>query len=954
MVTYFWLFCCWTIKGNVRRVGSDQVLEREAVVQAVSELLYRARLGRGGNLFIIGEAGLGKTTLVQFACSLAASDVRVGLARGDVMETGLPFGLIAQLIDSLGGKDAIEAAGPFASADEARASRYYHTLRWLQALAANSPVLLALDDLHWSDGDSLALVSYLCRRIASLPVAVVSTLRPWPPRAEEVCMGLAAAGHARLDRLSALSEQAARALLVDRIGHAVAEEVVDGACTSSAGNPLLLEHLALAIGHDAASTQATTPWHAPHDVLLLGRFGGLPAAGLQLARAACVVGGRFDPGLAVALAGLGEDEAVLALDALSRSGLVRDVGALTAEFTHPLFRQALYDDLPPMVRHELHGRAFRLLLERGMEAEAAEHAVLGSLSGDAEAVAVLGRAGQSALRAGGLSTAIARLEAAVRLAGSQATPELLLLLGEARLAGGQGAEAARIYEMLIERSDLPAIARVEALRMLGRAMFITGQGARGTHRFEEAVAAAGTDRPALAVQAVLDHSRAAWLTGGPVAALLAMDRARDIAQGLDESVRMEVEAARGFVAFVAGDPTGLEAAIAAGRWAERHDAAIVRDLWWNWGTRRNSGRAAKYAERFDESESVFAAMFAQAEHIGSPQAIVSLAAHHADTLSRQGRLVEALRFATRAAALAELTPMADAFAYVVKALLLLHMGRLRESEMYCLRAEGAARVRGQWLPLLRVWHLRALRCVHEGDLGQACDLYTHLADETARLGIGEPCLVPWARNAVVAHLRAGHVDEAERVVTWVGGCAERLPCRWPRIAAGAGRASLAERRGDDDVADAEFRGALALHPEVELPIERVETLLQFGGFLRRSGRLHEARDTLREALAAAESTGARRLAQSVHAELAVAGGRRRKHHAAPESLTAQEQRVARLAAAGRGSLEIARQLSLSVRTIETHLGRIYAKLGVHSQRELMARRIDAARSAPDKERMDPS
>ena len=144
------------------------------------------------------------------------------------------------------------------------------------------------------------------------------------------------------------------------------------------------------------------------------------------------------------------------------------------------------------------------------------------------------------------------------------------------------------------------------------------------------------------------------------------------------------------------------------------------------------------------------------------------------------------------------------------------------------------------------------------------------------------------------------------------------------------------------MAGAEFRRALALHDEVRLPIERIETLLEYGGFLRRCGRLNEARGALRDALATADTIGARWLAQCVEAELAVAGGRRRRHDASVRELTAQEQRVARLAAAGHSCAEIAAELSLSMRTIETHLGRIYAKLGVHSQRELMVKRNQPA------------
>jgi DNA-binding CsgD family transcriptional regulator len=909
---------------------SGSVLEREAVTQAVDEVLLQARSGRGGSLFVIGHAGLGKTELFRLAASCGRPDMQVGVARGDVLETALPFGLIAQLVDSLGGGEADEPAGPSASVHDARATRFYRTFRWLQALAAGRPVLLVVDDLHWGDGDSVALLSYLCRRLDTLPVAVMATLRPWPPSVEAVCRALAVDGHGRVVHLEALSRSATRALLVDRIGPWATEELVERAYAATAGNPLLLEQVAASVTADDGYPTAA--------VVAVPRFGGLTELGLRVARAASVLGDRFDPGLAVALAGLADHEAEAALAALDGSGLVGVTGVGAARFTHPYFRQALYDDLPPLVRQQLHGRAFRLLLQKGADLEAAEHAVLGNLSGDGDAVRVLTSAGRAALRLGGHDTAIRRLEAASRLAGTSASPELLLLLGEALVAGGRTSDAVDLFKTLTDRADLGCAERVEALRMLGRSLFMAGDVVHGRARLVEAAATAGSDRPELAVPALLDESRAAWLTGGPVAALPAVEKARDMAAGLDEAVRTEAEAAWGFVAFASGDPAGLGAATAAGSQAPADGAAVMRDLWWNWGTRRNSGRAAKYAERFEESESVFRAMFAHAEHSGSPHAIVSLAAHHAETLARQGRLEEALGLSNRATALGELAPMADAFAYAVDALLSWHLGRPEESEAYCRRAEKAGTDHGEWLPLLRVVHLRAVAAAHRGDLDRACDLYRRLADETARLGIGEPCLVPWARYAIVAHQRAGDLGQAERVLRWVAGCAERLPCRWPRIAAHAGRASLAEARGDDDAADAEFRRALALHEEVPLPLERIETLQEYGGFLRRCGRLTDARAALRDALATAEAIGARALAQSVEAELAVAGGRRRRRHASAGELTAQEQRVARLAAAGHSCAEIAADLSLSMRTIETHLGRIYAKLGVHSQRELMVKR----------------
>jgi len=173
------------------------------------------------------------------------------------------------------------------------------------------------------------------------------------------------------------------------------------------------------------------------------------------------------------------------------------------------------------------------------------------------------------------------------------------------------------------------------------------------------------------------------------------------------------------------------------------------------------------------------------------------------------------------------------------------------------------------------------------------------------------------------------------VLAWVERAAAPLPCRFPRIAAATGRAWLAETRGDYETAQAHFSAALALHGEVDLPVEHAETLLAYGAFLRRSGRQAVARPLLARAVRIAEATGARWLAGVAHEELKVAGGRLRPP-AAPGTLSAQEERVARLAAAGASNPEIAVQLSLSVHTIETHLEHIYAKLGIHTRYQLIA------------------
>jgi ATP/maltotriose-dependent transcriptional regulator MalT len=194
---------------------------------------------------------------------------------------------------------------------------------------------------------------------------------------------------------------------------------------------------------------------------------------------------------------------------------------------------------------------------------------------------------------------------------------------------------------------------------------------------------------------------------------------------------------------------------------------------------------------------------------------------------------------------------------------------------------------------------------------------------------------PLGRHAVVAHAGIGRIGDAERVVAWLEERASRLPCRWPAAAAAAGRASLALQQGQLAEADERYRAAVDQLDGVSLPLERAEILIERGSMLRRDGRPREARESFRTATELAESVGAAWLARRAVEELAAAGGRRRVRRAAHE-LTPQEQRIARLAATGASDRDIASHVAVSVRTVRTHLEHIYAKLGIHSRRELMA------------------
>jgi DNA-binding CsgD family transcriptional regulator len=290
--------------------------------------------------------------------------------------------------------------------------------------------------------------------------------------------------------------------------------------------------------------------------------------------------------------------------------------------------------------------------------------------------------------------------------------------------------------------------------------------------------------------------------------------------------------------------------------------------------------------------------------------------------------------------LADVMPALTMTASLVHAEALLQLDRLDEAASWLERAEAAPAFRASWLPALRLRAINGQRALRAGEWEVASMHFRAAEKLSAQAGIGEPCLSPWARYAVVSHLRAGRTADAQRVLGWLDRCAARLPCRWPRIAALSGRAELAELAGDAAATEAAFGQALALHDGLELPLERIETLLEYGMFLRRAGSQTRARPVLAEAVSAAEAIGARWLARHAHSELGASGGRRRR--TSDNRLTPQERRVLDLAAQGLSNDAIASRLRVAGGTVKTHLEHIYAKLGVHSRRELMLRRPDTA------------
>ncbi|MEA2618589.1 MAG: hypothetical protein QOE72_4372 [Chloroflexota bacterium] len=917
--------------------------EREAVLDAIRHLLESARAGRGGTLLVVGEAGLGKTSVLEHARRLAGGGIRVGAGRGDPMESELPFGLFSQALAAAGGPDLL---GRGTTAPAPPGANLYEVLRWIGEQGPD-PLLLALDDLQWADNDSLALLSFLCRRIGERPVAVIGTLRPWPPRAREISAALVGGGHARLEQLRPLSERAARALLAAQAGDRQREAVMARALRLCNGNCLLLEQVAgsLRRGENLPEpTDTSRPWIS--DELLLARFAALPQPALRFAQAASAFGIHFRTRPVAEVARMDEAELDTAIEALSRSGLMRGSGGRALEFVHPLFCQALYEDMAAPVRARLHARAVTVLAGEGMDSEAAQHAIRADLVGDPAAIAVLESAGRAALRSGALQTAVHLLQTALDFSGERPSPALLGVLGEALLTGGRPVAAIEVQERLLDDHSLPPAGRVAVLRLLGHAHWASGASGRAALHLDEAAALA--ERSGLipaAIEVLLDQAQTSWLTVGPGDSLRAVTRARDLAEHVDEPLRTRVCSAWGFISFLCGDPSGLDATATAAAEVERDLGAHLPELTSSWGALMTHGHVGKYAERLTEARRVLDVALGAAERLGAVEAIAAVALSLGDTLIRAGRLDEALVLAERGSAIGELVPFMAPFGAAGNAILTQLMGRLDESDQWCRTVEALPGPPA--IALLWVEHVRGRRDLAEGRAHAASDRFVEAEELTRRAGIGEPCVVPWARHAVAAHVGAGRLDDARRVLGWLSTCAARLPCRWPRIALACGSAHLAEAEGDLATAERHLLAALDLHDQVDLPLERVQTLIEHGGLLRRSGRPAAARAPLAAALHLAEASGAVWLAEQARAELAVAGGRRHRRLDEPERLTAQEERVADLVCGGRSNQQIAQHLSVSVNTVETHLKHVYAKLGVRSRLELVGRRADEPKDHGD-------
>ena len=328
-------------------------------------------------------------------------------------------------------------------------------LERLDELSARGPVLLAVEDLHWADPATLAVLARVAAGIEYLPAGLLVSVRPQPRRAPlGALLGALAARGAQTLRLGPLDPPATGELLAALVGVAPGARLVRQA-ERAAGNPLFVCELvgALQDGGAICGGELTSAGPAPAlPLTILHRLSFLPEDVLDLLGLASVLGASFDAADLALLAGRPPSQLIAPLRAAQRAGVVEARGERLA-FRHELVRDALYEDMPLSVRRGLHAEVAAALTRAGRPAErVAEHL----LRGGADPEALVTAARELIGRAPGAAVDLYR-----RAQADGARADLAAELAEALVAAGRlGEGEAACREALAGELDAEWAARL--------------------------------------------------------------------------------------------------------------------------------------------------------------------------------------------------------------------------------------------------------------------------------------------------------------------------------------------------------------------------------------------------------------------------------------------------------------------------------------------------------------
>ncbi|WP_407561721.1 AAA family ATPase [Streptomyces sp. 184] len=897
----------------------------------IERLLADARAGRSGVRVVRGEAGIGKTALLEHARG-AAAGFRVECAAGVESETEFAFAglhqLCAPLLDRLGALPAPQQAAlgvALGLRDADPPDRFLvglATLSLLAEAAEERPLLCLVDDAQWLDEASAQILAFVARRVDAERMALVFALRD--PGRHAAFTGLPELRPARL------GEADARALLAATIRTPLDEGVRDRIIAEARGNPLaLLElprsaeqaHLAELAGGFGLPDTLEVP-HRIEDSFRL-RSACLPAGTqtLLLVAAAEPLGDAALLWRAAAHLGLGAEAATPA----EAAGLL-EIGA-RVRFPHPLARSAVYRAAAPADRRRAHRALATATDPRTAPDRRAWHRAQAVTATDETVAAELERSAGRARARGGLAAAAAFLERAVTL-----TPEPADRARRA-LAAAHAKHHAGAFDAALELLTVASAGPLDALPR-ARVELLRAQVAFHLTRGSEApgmlLDAAKTLAPLDATLARKTYLQAleASLLAGPL--------------GHDRTVPEAAEAARTAPApptppgpvdlLLDGLATrfthGYEASVRSLRRALEASSGLVRTAAPDDGVSRCwMSLTCRVALALWDDEQVHALAGRHvrvARDTGAlatlPVALNNLAA----ALVHAGEFAQAAELAAEATALTQSTGDAP----LPNAHLLLAAWRGRRaatSELYAAvvrdateRGEGAAVTLAQYALAVLYNGLGDYRAALTAAAGP-CD-----TDELEHGNLALPELIE-------AAVRAGEHARA-------GTALASLEARASASGTGWALGLLARSRaltGGGPAAETHYREAIERLGGCRMTTHLARAHLVYGEWLRRERRRREAREHLRTAHELLSGMGAEAYAARAVRELRAAGEQPRPPAARPaDTLTPHELHIARLVATGATSKEVGAQLFLSPRTIDAHLRSIFRKLGITSRRQL--------------------
>jgi DNA-binding CsgD family transcriptional regulator len=906
----------------------------------IGGLLEGARESRSGVLVIRGEAGVGKSALLEDARE-RASDMRVLACAGVEAESALPFAALHQLLrpglrhlEKVPRPQADALRGALGLAAGRGVDRFLVSLAVLSLLAEAAeqrPLLCLVDDAHWLDDASADALVFVARRLEAEGIVLLFAAREGEVREFD------APELAEL-RLAGLDADAAAALLDRHAGIALLPETRARLVEATGGHPLALLELpsTLSEAQLAGGEPLLTPLPvgARLERAFLARVRVLPeeTQTLLLVAAADDTGELSTVLRAAALLDVGAE----ALDAAEAAQLVTLRDGLL-ELRHPLVRSAVYQGAPLSKRQTAH-RALASVLEGDAEADRrAWHRAAASVGPDPAVVEELENTAVRARRRSGFVAASLAYERAAALTSDESERVRLLTAAAENAWFGGRLERTR---MLLERTRPLAsepLQRADIDRYLGLVELTGGVPAEACRLLVRSAAAVAEVDGERALQLLNLASVAAFYADDVAAAVTIAELAREVDVEDTPFARALVELLVGLGARYAGDLPRAAASLRLALSLEANlsdalDAPRVALLF--------SGRAAMYLgddEAARRSAQLAAAQMRAEGALGLLTPILPRVVH-AEMWA--GRWPAASASAQEGLRLAREIGQFDLVAYQLVLLALIAAHRGQEDECRSLAAQAhelAAARRFTLVASLANWALALL----ELELGRTQEAFLRAREISTTPSVLSLAGLDWIEAAV----RAGEVATAHEWLAYYEPWAERAGAAWARAVALHGRALLAD---EDEESERLFEAALDMHAQAARPFERARTELAFGEFLRRARRPREAREHLRAALDGFEALGAELWAERARVELRASGQTARRRVAdTRDQLTEQELQIAHFVAQGLSNRDVAAQLFLSPRTIAAHLRNIFRKLGISSRTELAHLHLESIGAAAD-------